>query len=394
MDSMLNFRMCGHLVFGVGAIRELPDRVHALGGGRPLLVTDRGLVKAGVCDQVRAILDEAGIRYDVFDAVEADPSIEVALACADRARRADVGLLIGLGGGSSLDIAKVTAVLLRHDGDIADLLGVNQVKQAGVPTIMIPTTAGTGSEVTPIAVLSDNAAHLKKGIVSDFLYANVALVDPALSVSLPPGPTAYTGVDALTHAIEAYTNKFAQPFVDTLALEAIRLIGANLRKAVRNGHDIETRYAMALGSLYGGLCLGPVNTAAVHALAYPLGGTFNVPHGIANSLLLPYVMAFNTPACTAKLGRIAEALGEDVRDRSPEDAAADAVAAVARLCRDVGIVSNMRELGIEENAIEAMAEGAMKVTRLLNNNPREVTLTDAEAIYRSVFTGELTAIKG
>ena len=160
MDNMLNFRMCGHLVFGVGAIRELPDRVHALGGGRPLLVTDRGLVKAGVCDQVRAILDEAGIRYDVFDAVEADPSIEVALACADLARRANVGLLIGLGGGSSLDIAKVTAVLLRHDGDIADLFGVNQVKQAGVPTIMIPTTAGTGSEVTPIAVLSDNAEWL------------------------------------------------------------------------------------------------------------------------------------------------------------------------------------------------------------------------------------------
>jgi alcohol dehydrogenase class IV len=206
-----------------------------------------------------------------------------------------------------------------------------------------------------------------------------------LTLSLPPAITAFTGVDALTHAIEAYTNKYAQPFVDTFALEAVRLIGRNLRQAVHCGTDEEARCNMALASLYGGMCLGPVCTAAVHALAYPLGGTFNVPHGVANSLLLPHVMAFNAPSAAARYTDVARALGEAVDGLTDEDAAALAVEAVRRLCVDVGIVSRIRDLDVPEDAIPAMAEAAMLVTRLLANNPREVTLEDAANIYRSAY---------
>jgi alcohol dehydrogenase class IV len=254
-----------------------------------------------------------------------------------------------------------------------------------LPKVLVPTTAGTGSEVSPIAVLSDTAAHLKKGVVSDYLYADVALVDPALATGLPPTVTAFTGVDTLCHAIESYTNKFAQPFVDALALEAIRLVATHLRRAVSCGDDLEARYGMALASLYGGLCLGSVNTTAVHALAYPLGGSYDVPHGVANSLLLPYVMAFNLISDLTKFRNIAAALGRQTDGLSLRAAAGQSVEAVRELCGEVGIVSRMRDLGIPQEAVEPMAEAALQVTRLLNNNPRSVRLEDARAISQAAW---------
>jgi len=312
MNRLLQFQMPGRLIFGQGALRELPAAVSRLGGQRVLLVTDPGLVKAGLCQTVVDLLVAAAVSPTVFSRVDPDPPIQNVLDCAAVAREARCDVVIGLGGGSAMDVAKVTAMLMGNPGDIRSYFGIDQVPQRGLPTVMIPTTAGTGSEVSPIAVLSDLSEHSKKGIVSDHLYASLALVDPELTVGLPPNVTAFTGMDALTHAIEAYTNKFAQPFIDTLALEAIRLIGGHLPRAVQQGRDLAAREAMALGSLYGGLCLGAVNTAAVHALAYPLGGTFNVPHGVANSLLLPYVMRFNLPSQAAKFARIAAALGQPI----------------------------------------------------------------------------------
>jgi alcohol dehydrogenase class IV len=234
-------------------------------------------------------------------------------------------------------------------------------------------------------VLSDIREHLKKGIVSEKLIPDLALVDPLLSIGLPAHVTAFTGIDALTHAIEAYTNKFAQPFIDTFALEAVRLVGANLRRAVACGEDVSAREKMALASLYGGLCLGPVNTAAVHALAYPLGGTFNVPHGVANALLLPYVMEFNLMADLPKYAAIAAALGERTEGMSLRDAAESSVGAVRRLSSDIRIASRLRDLDIPESAIDGMAEGALKVTRLLGNNPRNVMLADIKSIYRAAY---------
>jgi alcohol dehydrogenase len=383
MSNLLRFKMPGEVIMAPGSRKLLPEILQRLSKGKVLIVTDRGLLDCGVCQQVVDVLDEAELQYDVFDGVEPDPRIEIVQACAKAAE--GFAVVLGLGGGSSMDIAKLAAIVAKHGGDIRDSIGVDQTPGRGMPTIMMPTTAGTGSEVTPIAVLSDKQANLKKGIVSDDLYADVALVDPELMVGLPPFVTAFTGMDTLTHAVEAYTNRHSIPFVDGFALEAIRLIGRSLRRCVCVGEDINAREDMALASLYGGMCLGSVNTAAVHALAYPLGGMFDVAHGVANSLLLPHVMEFNLVSDLDKFTDIAKMLGEEVDGLSLRDSAEMAVEAVKQLSEDVGIVTRMRDLDIPKDAIDEMADGAMKVTRLLGNNPRVVKKQDAREIYQNAY---------
>ncbi len=377
--------MSGRLLLGIGALELLQGVVREVGTAKAVVVTDAGVVAAGICNRVCSFLRSGGVSFEIFDKVEPDPSIEIVYACLEAARAAEAGVLIGVGGGSSMDIAKVVAVLMTNQDDVSKYIGINRIPKPGIPTILVPTTAGTGSEVTPIAVLSDKADHLKKGIVSEHLYASVALVDPELTVGLPSRVTAFTGMDALAHVVEAYTNKFAQPFVDTFALEGIRLIGANIRRAVAVGDDLQARYAMSLGSLYGGMCLGSVNTAAAHALAYPLGGMFDVPHGVATSLLLPHVVEFNLPSCPEKYAHIATALGKQTAGLTVERAARLAVEALVEVVRDIGIVSRLRDLNIPEDAISGMADAAMKVTRLLENNPRILQRADAEAIYRNAY---------
>jgi alcohol dehydrogenase class IV len=379
----LRFRMPTNLEFGIGARYGLPEACRRLTTGKVLIVTDTGLVACGLVAQLEEILRGGGIEYGIFDGVEPDPRIELVQKCAEVARGYEC--IIGFGGGSSLDIAKLAAIIARHGGDIRDSIGIDATPGRGIPTILIPTTAGTGSEVTPIAVLSDKEQHLKKGVVSGDLYADLALVDPELMIGLPASVTAFTGMDALTHCIEAYTNRFAQPFVDAIALEGIRLVGNSLRRAVCNGEDIEARSAMALASVYGGMCLGPVNTAAVHALAYPLGGTFNVPHGVANSLLLPYVMEYNMISNLEKFRNIALALGEELDGLSLRESAERSVIAVRQLAADAGIVTQMSSLDIPKQAIQEMAGAAMKVTRLLNNNPRTLREQDVIGIYTSAW---------
>jgi alcohol dehydrogenase len=385
MERILQFQMSHKLVMGNGAISGLPAIIEQLKCKKALIVTDKGIVRAGLDRRIKEILKKNDIIFESFEEVEPDPKIEIVLQCLENAMSENCDVIIGFGGGSSLDIAKVTAVLMTNKGDLKSYFGIGNIPQAGIPTIMIPTTSGTGSEVTPIAILSDKNEQLKKGIVSEFLYPTYALIDPELTLSLPPHITAYTGIDALTHAIEAYTNRFAQPFIDTLALEAIRLIGANLRTAVYDRKNLSARYNMALGSLYGGLCLGSVNTAAVHALAYPLGGMFDVPHGVANSLLLPYVMEVNLDSDFGKFANIALAMGEDISGLNIEAAAHKSLDAVRKISSDTGIISHIRELGIPGSAIEPMAEGAMKVTRLLNNNPKTLSIDDVRQIYKNAY---------
>jgi alcohol dehydrogenase len=281
---------------------------------------------------------------------------------------------LGIGGGSVLDVTKVAAIVAARNCTPESLIGTNQVPGPGIPTVLVPTTAGTGSEVTSIAVLSDEVADLKRGVVSDFLLADHAVIDPQLCLTLPPGPTAYTGMDTLTHAIEAYTNRFAVPLINGFALEATRLVSRHLRGAVRDGANEQARYGMSLASLLGGLCLCPVGAAAVHALAYPLGGRFHVPHGVANSLLLPHVMRFNAPVAESRHRELAQAMGAE-----------DAVAAVVELSRAVGTSRQMREFGVEERHLPEMASAAVQVQRLLKNNPRELTERDALTIYQQAW---------
>ncbi len=270
------------------------------------------------------------------------------------------------------------------DQTAAQVFGLNLVHGRALPLVCLPTTAGTGAEVSPNAVLLDEADEFKKGVVSPHLVPDAAFVDPLLTVSVPPAVTAATGLDALTHCLEAYANKFAHPIVDNYAVQGMKLISGNLLRAVRNGNDLEARAALALGSLYGGLCLGPVNTAAVHALAYPLGGRFRIAHGVANALLLPHVCRFNFSAAPERYAEISAALGVE-RNGSALTTAEHGVEFLTRLSRDCGVPQKLSDLNIPRQAIPPMAQAAMQVTRLLKNNLRQLTEADATHIYTSAY---------
>ena len=389
MESLTNriveIKTPGSILFGPGASQSLSDRIKNFPEGPIVIVTDPGLVKAGVAERIQGLLCSADRRVQVFDSVQPDPDKECVEQCLEMVRAADAKLLLGLGGGSSLDVAKVTAILRAHGGTMSDYVGIDKVPDRGLPTILLPTTSGTGSEVSPIAVISDRKQHSKLGIVSPHLYCDLAIVDPSLTLSCPANVTASSGIDALTHAVEIYTSKSSAALIDPLALEAIRLVGQHLSNCVRDGSNLTARSGMSLAALFAGLGLGPVNTAAVHAMAYPLGATFDVPHGVANSLLLPFVMEFNLTANPQKYARIAAALGEDTKGLSPSEAAQRSVQAVVRLSKDLGIISRMRDLNIPADAIDDMAASAMKVSRLLKNNPREITVDGARQIYQNAY---------
>ena len=312
-----------------------------------------------------------------------EPSVNDFKQTLNAARQFGADSVVGVGGGSVLDVAKLVAALVESEQQVEDLFGIGFVKQRGKWFACMPTTAGTGSEVSPNAILLDERDNMKKGIVSPHLMADAAYIDPKLTWSVPAKITAETGMDALTHCLEAYTNKFAHPVVDVYALQGIRLIAANLLRAVKNGNDIEAREALALGSMYGGLCLGPVNTAAVHALSYPLGSEFHLSHGLSNAILLPAVMRFNICANPKKYAEVAIACGV-APGATDEETALKGVEFIAQLSKDCGIPTTITELGIPTSAVDGMAKAAMGVQRLLKNNPREVTEEDARGIYASL----------
>ena len=369
------------IIFGCGCHEQLGEVLGRFGVEGVVLVTDPGLVKAGVCETVCGQLATLDMEYRVFDNMRPDPNIESVDDCLAVIKSIDARLVVGLGGGSALDVAKCAAAVAVNGGNIAEYVGIDKLPQRGLPTILMPTTAGTGSEVSPVAILTDRKEqNMKLGIVSANIYCDIAMIDPMLTITCPPDVTAASGMDALTHALEIYTNKHAVAFTDTLMCEAILLAMNNLRQCVSNGRNQAAREGMALASLYAGMGLGPVNTAAVHALAYPLGGMFDVPHGLANSILLPYVLEFNRPVCADKLASLAEKLGICVNDNSDMQASAF-IEAVKKLSMDVGIAQKLCEIDIPQAHIPQMAAAAMKVTRLLNNNPREVSLEDAVMIY-------------
>ena len=295
-------------------------------------------------------------------------------------------MVIGLGGGSALDIAKLVAVLLDGAQQIESIFGIGLIQHRTTHLVCLPTTSGTGSEVSPNAILLDESDQLKKGVVSPHLVPDAAFVDAELTLSVPPAVTAATGLDALTHCIEAYTNRFAHPVVDVWALEGVRLIASALEEAVKNPSSVAEREKLALGSLYGGLCLGPVNTAAVHALSYPLGGVHHIPHGHANAILLPHVMRFNLQAAPDRFAAVALALGAV----SAESSAATAEAGIAQLWKLIdatGLEMRLGALGVDPSEAAQLAAAGLSVTRLMKNNPRSMTQQEAEQIYHAAFAG-------
>ncbi|NJD90761.1 MAG: iron-containing alcohol dehydrogenase [Geobacter sp.] len=379
------FKTTGKIVSGVGAIKTLPDEIRLLGGNRVFILTDEGIVGAGICDQVLQLLEGNVASVSVYGKVPPEPPLETIDECLSLAQEAGCDLIIGLGGGSAMDVAKVVSVLLTSEKPLSQLIGINLVEKAGVPKILIPTSAGTGSEVTPIVILTDQQENLKKGVVSDFLFPETAILDPELTLSLPPGATAASGIDALIHAVEAYTSVNATPMTDHLAVRAIELVVANIRSAWANGYNIEARMNMLEGSLLAGQAFANAGVTAVHAFAYPLGGEFHVPHGVSNAVMLCAVLRFNMIANLQKFAALGKLLCPDISSTDVKVLAEAGIRLLEELIIDLKLPRTLRELHVPKDAIPRMAEGVMKVTRLLANNPRRLTLADAKCIYQEVY---------
>ncbi|RXS90441.1 iron-containing alcohol dehydrogenase [Geobacillus sp. PK12] len=375
---------------GWGALTQLVPEVKRLGGTHVLVITDPALEKIGLVEQVTSPLRQAGCSVHVYTDVVPEPPLETGEKAVAFARGGEFDLVIGVGGGSAMDLAKLAAVLAVHEGSVAEYLnltGTRTLEKKGLPKILIPTTSGTGSEVTNISVLSLDTT--KDVVTHDYLLADVAIVDPQLTVSVPPRVTAATGIDALTHAVEAYVSVNASPTSDGLALQAMRLIARSLRKAVEHGADQQARIDMANGSYLAGLAFFNAGVAGVHALAYPLGGQFHIAHGESNAVLLPYVMGYIRQSCTKRMADMLNALGGNSSFLSEEEASHRCVEELERLVADVGIPKTLGGFGIPESALESLTKDAVQQKRLLARSPMPLLEADIRAIYQAAFAGAI-----
>ena len=370
------------LVFGNGCVSQFVEDFAALGLRRAFIITAPPILQH--VEPLMDSLKKKGIAVSIWDAISREPTIEMFEDARRLGKAAQMDAVIGVGGGSVLDVAKLVAALHDSEQNIQATFGIGKLSGRNTYLACLPTTAGTGSEVSPNAIILDETEQLKKGVVSPYLVPDASYVDPLLTKTVLPDVTASTGMDALTHCVEAYANLFAHPMIDIYALQGIKLIGANLKLAYENGEDVEARAKMSLGSLYGGLCLGPVNTGAVHALAYPLGGEFHVSHGVSNSLLLPHVLEFNIPAMPERYAQAAIALGIEPAS-SDLETAQRGLERIKQLSHECNIPAKLSGLGVPRTAIKRMAESAMTITRLLKNNPRAVKQSDAEKIYEGAY---------
>lgn len=380
------FSTVAHIVSEPGAAVRLGEIVRERfpSARRALVVTDPGFLRTGLTEMPRLDLQRHGFTVSIYSGVVADPPEDVVHEAVRFARENEIDLVIGLGGGSSMDVAKLIAVLAASEQPLAEIYGIGKVQGSRLPLVQVPTTAGTGSEVTNIAIVTTGATT-KMGVVAPQLYADLAILDATLTLGLPPMVTAATGIDAMVHAIEAYTSRHKKnPLSDTLARQALALLAKNLIPACGNGSRLEVRQAMLLGACLAGQAFSNAPVAAVHALAYPVGGIFHVAHGLSNSLVLPHVLRFNAPEAAplyAELAAIA------VPDASGSDEARTEalIAAMQQTARITGIQTTLQQVGITEQDLDRLADDAMLQTRLLGNNPREVTRADARAIYAAAL---------
>lgn len=380
LTRAFTFESPNRIVFGVNASKMVAEEAKKLKVSKALLISDEGLKKAGAVDEITSVLEKGGVSYAVFTDVEGNPSTTTVEKALQVYQTEGCDGLIGLGGGSSLDVAKAAGILATNGGSIKSYEGRDKFKSPLPPLLAIPTTCGTGSEATIFVVITDTERKYKMTIVSCLVLPNVAIVDPALLVNLPSRLVAATGIDALTHAIESYTNLAAEPMSDALNIYAIKLIAENLRPAVANA-SIEALSGMALGSLMAGVAFSNTRVGIAHAMAHPLGGYANVHHGVANAILLPHVMEFNLIGNTQKFVDIAEAMGENVAGLSSMEAARRAVEAVKSLNEDVGVPLTLSEVGVREEMLEPMIGDAM-LSGNLQVNPRRTTKEDMMAIFR------------
>jgi len=367
------FNSVRRIVHGCGSIQSVGEEAKRLGAGTILVITDPGVQRAGILDVLARQLESSGLRAEFFTGVEPDPKIEVVAESLEAARKAKPDVIIGMGGGSSLDIAKATSVLMTNEGPIDKYFGMELVPKPGLPLLLIPTTAGTGSEMTSISVLSDTKNDVKKGIVSEHMFAKAVLLDPELTMGLPPALTATTGMDALVHAIESYTGVRATPFTDLLNHESISLIASNLRQAYANGSNKTARENMLYASCLSGMAFSNTQNGLIHAIALAIGGKFHLPHGLLTAFICPWVMEFNLLANPSKFIEIARLFGENVHGLPQIEAARLSVKAVKSLLDDLGISYALQSHGVPREAIPDLACATMGAARLISNNPRAVT---------------------
>lgn len=370
------------LVFGIDSIEQFTSDFLTSGNKRLYVFTIPQIM-----DQLSVQIDKLnakGIHTNINTSVACEPSFSDFEEALKEVRDFNPDCIAGIGGGSVMDLAKIIAVFNTFNQPVKDFIGINLLTERKTQMICIPTTSGTGSEVSPNSILLDESDGNKKGIISPFLVPDVAYIDPKLTISLPPEVTAFTGLDAFTHCIEAFVNKNAHPVIDGFALEGISLISRNLTLAFHDGNDLEARTNLALGSLYGGMCLGPVNTGAVHALAYPLGSFYKIAHGLANAVLLQHVLNYNLPVAIDRYASVAKAMGIE-NHTSAYKLAQDGIDHITTIIRACGIPIHLKELGVIEKDIPKMAESAITVQRLLKNNVREVSVKDATEIYENAY---------
>jgi alcohol dehydrogenase class IV len=379
------FETTPRIVSDDGAGDRLADFAREHGMSRVLVVTDRGLRASGVLDHALASFAGSGISVSVFDGVEADPPEASVVAAVAQAVAESVDGVIGMGGGSSLDTAKLVALLARTGQSLGDVYGVGRAAGPRWPLIQVPTTSGTGSEVTPIAIVTTPTSE-KVGVVARVLYADLALLDATLTMGLPPRVTAMTGIDAMVHAIEAYTSRHKKNLLsDSLSIRALILLSENLRYVLEDPQDLPARRAMLQGSMLAGMAFANAPVAAVHALAYPIGGHFHVPHGHSNALVLVPVLEFNLAAASMQYAELSRALRRDAQAACTTFTGEGFVRAIEALVGDLGIERRLRDVGVREDQLSLLATDAMKVQRLLVNNPRDVTFDDALALYQQAY---------
>ncbi|MDU0199530.1 MULTISPECIES: iron-containing alcohol dehydrogenase [Paenibacillus] len=380
------FETARSIVAGQHTIAELVPRIKRHGDFKHVVIVTQPSIKAmGVIDRIESELSQAGISSRCLSDVKPEPTVDNIQQVYSRIASEPVDLFIGIGGGSVLDATKLFSVLMTDPVDVMSLVGIDRVSKPGIPTVLIPTTSGTGSEVTPNAIVTIPEQELKVGIISRHLLPMLVIIDPALTVSLPPNITAATGMDAFTHALESYISTKANPISDMFALESMRLISGSLLQAYHHGSDLQARENVLLGSMYGGMALSSAGTAAVHALAYPLGGKFNITHGVANSMLLPHVMTFNMDAIQTRLGHVACAMGLQIGTEGGKAVSEAVIRQIFEWTSEMHIPQNLRAFGVTDEDVGELAVAASKVTRLLHNNPKPMNIDDIQAVYRQLL---------
>jgi len=372
--------------FGAGLLSQIGEIVTARVGARVLLVTDPGLMTTGIVDRALEALKSSGVEVSLFSDVQADPPEAIVMRATRAAIDSGAEGVVGLGGGSSLDVAKLVALLCPGTEELKEAYGIGNARGPRLPLILVPTTAGTGSEVTPVSIITTGGSE-KMGVVSPVILPDIALLDPELTLGLPAHITAATGIDAMVHAIEAYASASPNnnPISRNLATQALHLMGAAIETAVHEGSNMEARSDMLLGAMLAGQAFANSPVAAVHALAYPIGGHFHVPHGLSNALVLPYVLRFNTKVAPQPYAEMAPHAFPELAKLEGQERAEAFCEAMADLSRRCGLQQRLREMDIPRDFLPRMASDAMNQTRLLGNNPREVGEADALSIYEAAW---------